>query len=101
MRERESTEGEPDSLLSKEPNWGLDPRTLNHDLNGRQTLNQPRHPGAPTDVDLMNIFVHKSMFLLHTASFHLQIYKEFNSLPHNALSAFPRDLMNPVGAGTV
>ena len=39
-------EGEADSLLSREPNAGLDPRTQDHDLNQRQTLNQLSHADA-------------------------------------------------------
>ena len=30
--------GEADSLLSREPDMGLSPRTLDHDLSSRQTL---------------------------------------------------------------
>ena len=54
-RKRESTswwegakaEGEADFPLSREPHIELYPRTLDHDLSRRQTLNQLSHPGAP------------------------------------------------------
>lgn len=35
------------SMLSREPDLGLDPRTLGLDLNRRQMLNQVSHPSAP------------------------------------------------------
>ena len=41
-------EGKAGSLLSKEPNAGLDSRTLDHDLSPKQTLDQLSHPGAPS-----------------------------------------------------
>ena len=40
-------EGKAVSLLNMEPNVGLNPRTLDHDLSQRQTLNSLSHPGAP------------------------------------------------------
>ena len=54
MRERAQTggwaegerEGEADSPLSREPNVGLNPKTQDHDLSRRQTLNRLSHPGA-------------------------------------------------------
>ena len=50
MRDRErEAEGESGSLQSREPNAGLDPRTLgswDHDLSRRQMLNWLSHPGA-------------------------------------------------------
>ena len=53
MRERAQAwlaaegEGEAGSPLSREPDMGLNPRTLDHDLSRRQKFNGLRHPGAP------------------------------------------------------
>ena len=62
-REREKereTDRQTDSLLSREPNVGFDPRTLeswNHDLSQRQTLNQLSPSGTPRGRDLCKIYV--------------------------------------------
>ena len=40
-------EGEAGSPPCGELDLGLNPRTLDHDLSQRQTLNQWNHPGAP------------------------------------------------------
>ena len=42
----EEAKGEAGSLLSWEPNVGLNPRNLDHDLSRRQMLHQLSHPGA-------------------------------------------------------
>ena len=41
---REWVEEETDSLLGREPLAGLDPRTPDHDLSGRQMPNLLSHP---------------------------------------------------------
>ena len=40
-------QAETNSLLSKEHNVGLDPRTPEYGLSQRQTLNQLSHQGSP------------------------------------------------------
>ena len=45
---RERVGGEADNPLSREPNAGLNSRTLrSHDPGQRQTLNRLSHPAAP------------------------------------------------------
>ena len=46
MHEWGGEEGEADSLLSREPDVGLSLGPQDHDLRGRQKLNQLSHPGA-------------------------------------------------------
>ena len=47
-RERMSRgEEEADSLLSRDPNVGLKPRTLDHDLSGRKIFNPLSQPSSP------------------------------------------------------
>ena len=46
IREKEAGEGEVDSPLSREPDAGLDPRTLRSWSELKETLNQLSHPGA-------------------------------------------------------
>ena len=43
----EGAEGEADSPLSREINWGSIPGPQDHDLGPRQTLNRLSHPGVP------------------------------------------------------
>ena len=40
-------EGEADSLMSRDPDMGLDPGPWDRDLSCRQTCSQLSHPGAP------------------------------------------------------
>lgn len=39
--------GEAGFVLSRGPNAGLDPRTVDHDLSRRQMLDRQSHPAAP------------------------------------------------------
>jgi len=46
--EGEGENPQANSLLSKDPEAGLDPTTLDHDLSQNQeSTAQPSHPGAP------------------------------------------------------
>ena len=45
--EGEWAEGQVDSPLSREPDWGSIPGPGYHDLSQRQRLNPLSHPGAP------------------------------------------------------
>lgn len=50
-----SAEGEADSPMSREPDWGLDPRTLRSLPEPKATLNRLRDPGA-----LLSVFKESS-----------------------------------------
>ena len=73
-------EGEADSLLSREPKVGLDPRTLGHDPSQRQTLNPLSHPGTPI---LTNLYLSCSLKMRQHPGRRIEHWGQRAALPLN------------------
>ena len=92
---REGAEGEreADSLLNEEPDVGPIAGPQDHDLSGRQMLNQLSHPGVP----ILICFEKIDLFILETENTHAwrEAEGERESQADFMLSVGPKAELNP------